>query len=737
MIKNEKEMIYKLEQYLSKTSFLPESKNKRLLIDYEIIAMEIGIDLDVIKKKKFKSMIDNASKTIPIEPIQNINIQTLTVNQFYNICEDVIQKEKLNDKLILTVLKKLIRAYELDSSSDASLIFYNNECEYIYNVNTAFASHTETTKNKYISAAKNLKKYYDGAIYSLKNLPEDFSEAIAQVHEQSGLSISQAEHKAGLKRNSARHIITGKHTPSYKQIDNIVKLEKAYCIPKYSLVSKLKINNNWHKIDKKLIPEEFRKKTNLWSKLLANLTVDFNTTTNEKRYEICEWIYNNIVVSNTVYSKRLRKNLGQKYKFIELDKACLLKNQIDRLVSHKESKFPDFCLKKYGTWAEATSEIFTDCILYYLGYLRNINTLTSDLPIEDYSLLLLLSDKLIHNYIKWQIDRRQMFSFGDFNLLDLIISFCNEETGFLYQQNLINTASKNLIDILNLKNSEELEVDNPETWTTLCTKQKKFCINFRNELKKSYQKNQVDSNGNLILSRDSFEPINAILDYDEPWTEYFKLLKVCRENYSMSKTQPKLNFSFLGSYLSAMFILQTGLRSKNIRLLKFTDGLDKDKGQLYYVNSKYYIDIPWHEVKNKRHVLREIIDCNNLYSDIRAYLSLKKEIFYKNTNNNFIVTIDNNIYSKNTFHHDFKEFTKIYICYNKFKNQYMVENLQPHSPHHLRHIIATHVLKQTKSFADAALAIHDSEKVTRDCYARFLPKDECQTFKTFSQNVFT
>ena len=52
MIKNEKEMIYKLEQYLSKTSFLPESKNKRLLIDYEIIAMEIGIDLDVIKKKR-------------------------------------------------------------------------------------------------------------------------------------------------------------------------------------------------------------------------------------------------------------------------------------------------------------------------------------------------------------------------------------------------------------------------------------------------------------------------------------------------------------------------------------------------------------------------------------------------------------------------------------------------------------------------------------------------------------
>lgn len=736
MSTKEQEHIFKLKQYLSRASFLAESKTKRLLIDYEYIANELGFELDVIKKRKIKLLIDEASKRIPLKPIQNINIQIITVNQFYHICEDIVRKEKTNEKLILTVYKKLIRFLDLNSSTDASLIFSKDNENYIIDVVNALSSNTEKTKTKYISSAKKLKSYYEGAIYSLRNLPEDFSDAIKIVHEQSGLSVSQAEYKAGIKRNGARHIITGKHTPSSKQINNIIKLEMAYCIPKYSLVCKLKINNNWHKINQKLIPEEFRTKTNLWGKLLSNLVIDFNTTTDEKRYEICEWIYNNIVVSNTKYGNRLRSKLKQKYKFDDLENALILKQELDKLVSHKESTLPDFTLKKFGSWVTATSEKNIDCILYFLGYLKNASNLTCDFTIQDYSILLLLSDKLIYNYIKWQIDRRGMFSFGDYSILDLIISLCNQDTGYFYQQKNIKITSQKVLDILQLDYSNNSENEIMNAWKILCTNQKNFCIKFRNEIDKLYKKNQVDSEGHLVLSRDSFEPINSILDMEKPWTEYYKLLKVARENYSLSKTQPKLNFSFLSSYLTAIFITQTGLRSKNIRLLKFTDGLDKTKSQLFFLDNKYYIDIPWPEVKNKRKVLREIIDTNNLYEDINIYLFLKKQIFGSNSNNNFIVTIKNNIFSEESFHHNFVEFTKVYLAYNKYKNQYMIENLHPHSPHAIRHIIATHVLKQTKSFAEAALAIHDSETTTRKHYARFLPKDECQSFKTLSQNVF-
>jgi len=728
--------IQKLESYLATVSFLPESKIKRLLIDYEQILYDAKIDTTLINNKKIKSIINKAAMVLPVIPLQNTDIQYLSVKKFYEICLQICCSENQCAKTLITVLKKIIRHYGLCEDSDTAIAFNKLDDDFINEICIALSIHTKKTKTKYVTYALKLKKYYHGSIFSLKNLPDDFSEAIKSVHEQSGLSVSQAEHKAKIKRNGARHIITGKHTPSYKQIENILKLEIAYNIPKYSLVSKLKTNNYWRKIDTKLIPELFRTKTNLWTKLLSNLKIDFNSVSEKERYEICDWIYNNIVVSNTVYGKRLRTKLKKKYKFDELENAKRLKNELTELIAHKESNLPDFYLKKFGTWSEATSQKNTDIILYFTGYLKNINNETSSLLPSDYSLLLLLSKKLIYAYIKWQIDRRGMLSFGDYCILDLIISFCNEETGYMYQKNFLSDAPNKVIDLLEIKRSDGLTKNDKSHWEQLCVNQKDFCIKFRGELDKLYKKNQIDRNGHLILSRDTFEPICAILDKDEPWLEYYKLLKICRENYSISKTQPKLNFSFLCSYLSAVFLLQTGLRSKNIRLLKLSNMPENNNTTIYFLGDKYYIDAPWSHVKNHRKVLRELIDANGLYEDIDQYLFLKKKLFTNNQNDNFFVTWQNNTYSPASFGKNFIDFTRVYIAYNKYKDQHMIENLHPHYPHAIRHIIATHVLKQTKSFAEAALSIHDTEQTVRQHYARFLPSDECESFKYLSKSVF-
>lgn len=51
-------------------------------------------------------------------------------------------------------------------------------------------------------------------------------------------------------------------------------------------------------------------------------------------------------------------------------------------------------------------------------------------------------------------------------------------------------------------------------------------------------------------------------------------------------------------------------------------------------------------------------------------------------------------------------------------------NQQPHGPHSLRDVLATHILKATGSYEHAAYSIQNTADTVARHYGRFLPKDK-------------
>ena len=65
-----------------------------------------------------------------------------------------------------------------------------------------------------------------------------------------------------------------------------------------------------------------------------------------------------------------------------------------------------------------------------------------------------------------------------------------------------------------------------------------------------------------------------------------------------------------------------------------------------------------------------------------------------------------------------------YGIYNPFTKRGVIVGLQPHGPHNIRDVLATHVLKKTGSFELAGYAIQASPLTVAKHYGRFLPNDK-------------
>ena len=62
-----------------------------------------------------------------------------------------------------------------------------------------------------------------------------------------------------------------------------------------------------------------------------------------------------------------------------------------------------------------------------------------------------------------------------------------------------------------------------------------------------------------------------------------------------------------------------------------------------------------------------------------------------------------------------------YGIYNPYTGRGAIRDLKPHGPHSVRHIMATHAVKKTYSYAAAASLLLDTEETIREAYAQFGP----------------
>lgn len=81
-------------------------------------------------------------------------------------------------------------------------------------------------------------------------------------------------------------------------------------------------------------------------------------------------------------------------------------------------------------------------------------------------------------------------------------------------------------------------------------------------------------------------------------------------------------------------------------------------------------------------------------------------------------------YNQTTFYEAWRLITQRYGIRNPFTGRGVIEGLLPHSPHNVRDILATHILKTTGSYEQASYAIQDTPETVLKHYGRFLPQDK-------------
>ncbi len=81
-------------------------------------------------------------------------------------------------------------------------------------------------------------------------------------------------------------------------------------------------------------------------------------------------------------------------------------------------------------------------------------------------------------------------------------------------------------------------------------------------------------------------------------------------------------------------------------------------------------------------------------------------------------------YDQTTFYEAWRTAIQRYGIYNPYTGRGAIKGLLPHGPHNVRDVLATHILKQTRSYEQASYAIQDTPEMVANHYGRFLPQDK-------------
>ncbi|MGM0743553.1 MAG: hypothetical protein ACQEVT_18520, partial [Pseudomonadota bacterium] len=278
-------------------------------------------------------------------------------------------------------------------------------------------------------------------------------------------------------------------------------------------------------------------------------------------------------------------------------------------------------------------------------------------------------------------------------------------------------------------------------WTAACARAYKEITGRIKQIKKVAEK-----------GRDPFEALTPVInDYDPyPLFEYLKIadeirLRMPGPEYPVRLAEAQRALMIL------MIGLTTALRSKNLRELLVclpgdTPRSEKElrrlrRGEMRWHHGQWWIGIPREALKNggtrAEPGSSAIEDWNEfpiedidgrLYAEIEAYLEARQVLLggHEDSGTFFVKTMASRAktpeFSMNGFYQAFRSMITTYGIYNPYTGRGAIADLKPHGPHSMRHVIATHLVKNA-SIDDAAAALFDSPATIIAHYGRYRPSE--------------
>lgn len=348
---------------------------------------------------------------------------------------------------------------------------------------------------------------------------------------------------------------------------------------------------------------------------------------------------------------------------------------------------------------------------------------------------LLVSPAVWDWYLRWRETRRGFYTRWETEMLLLAAALTRAGTGWLRQSPALAEELEPVEGLIGPDEVASIRAD----WEAACDTVHRYALARMKEIQRVAR-----------IHRDPFEPILPVLESASPVGEYRRITEEILRRMPDARRHPLSAAESVRSFLMLRLGLHLGLRQKNLRQLlvrrrgePHTSERELERlkrGELRWSDrdAGWEVFIPCAAFKNahsayfaKRPFRLVLPDLGDLYRWIGLYLDAHRSRLLNGAPDPgvfFVKTVKRTsrdpAYNQQTFYEAWRLTIQRYGVYNPWIGRGAIAGLLAHSPHSVRDVLATHILKQTGSYEQASYAIQDTAATVAAHYGRFLPQDK-------------
>ena len=606
---------------------------------------------------------------------------------------------------------------------------------------------TPKTSKKY-NVELNRVRSYALDLLEASQIPMQFGSALNELMIRRGVSVSDLCKNVSVKRATVESWLRGVEPKdvsheSVREIEGFLAVEQG-------LLSR-RINQKQSRIaSDDILTPELREDFNNAGIPTSFLPDDWKHRTPAQKQAIVDWISERILASSP-YSRYL-KAIGKDY--ISHDPLpSMMQHDFDAIREFKTAEIPDVTLGIQrakpdapkgvqsmfdGHWRETSANLMLKALQRLVTAMKGITSekgLGTDW-INDAGLGFLANAQCLHTIITAMARRRfklladanafedmelkppaskAVYTMNDARLIGSIAGFFDDVTGYFFACSPRVTPIPGLV-------SEEWVQQARSDWATVA---RKGCKELRQ------LGDQIAARARVI--RDPWEPIAPLVERDDPLTPVFNALDRMGRDRPDPSSGPMAVAQHDRDHLVISLLMHSRVRLLNLSTLTWK--LD-NTGHLRRLKGTWILSIPQEELKNEGSPalpedggpleIELDPDDKELNDALDRYLVGKgcsRSVILSGTESDslFAGRQGEKLHS-GTIRRIVKKFSVRYVAECPWREG-GVPGVLPFGPHAFRHLVATHVMRQTGNFEAAALSINDAVNTAKKTYAKFESRD--------------
>lgn len=546
------------------------------------------------------------------------------------------------------------------------------------------------------------------------DLPEGFGEALTLACRRQGLSLSCLAREVGVTPNRLRSWASGRANPDVFAMDRIAVVERRLGLDAGELsgrVRRRRASHGW--VPATSWPEDVRGNQALKAKLKPHLPPDLLEMTEGERAAAFAAARKRVPASPRTVSALL---LRDTYYLRDFGEGC--EAQFRDLVDFRNSPVARLDTERGEPWSEGSVRARRQQVAAVLGFLVH----RRDPPVDrrDLSLALFAFPKVLHDWQTFKVKRvegatgRAYLSCNDLAAWQFFAALTEPSSGWLSQSPRLAATLRTVPGLVGEDEVAAAVAD----WSGTCGRAHEV-----------YRKFARASAGRVEVGRDGQEIVRPVLEMGDPLVALRRLGSSLRTEWLDAEPGTAHRALAVRNVVLNGLMSQCAFRSDTLRKL---DWLPDGGGHLRREGDGWWSKVPRQLFKNGskgwfrlpdggfRDYARRLADVHGLYDALEEYLLEGRPMLLREPADPALLV------SQGTG----TRFEEIYVVVANITARHLGPRCPDgmpgmragFGPHGYRHILATGVLKRTRSFTLAADAIHDTEPVCRRHYAKWVPE---------------